>query len=118
VTSTEVLENVRDDRAARSPRSTACHAPVAGWSFTVPLMDVPDTIERARLENGTVVQLRELEYHGDRRHGWRAVLAFRTYGLDVLEWLRDAGFEARVERVDDRRHAIVTDKVAVGLTPE
>jgi hypothetical protein len=45
-------------------------------------------------------------------------LAFRTYGLDVLERLRAAGFEARVERVDDRRHAIVTDTVVVGRTPE
>jgi hypothetical protein len=41
-------------------------------------------------------------------------LAFRTYGLDVLERFRDAGFE---ERIDDRRHAMVTTKV-VGQKPE
>jgi hypothetical protein len=42
------------------------------------------------------------------------VLAFRTYGLDILDRLRAAGFEATLERVDDPTHAIADGKVVVG----
>jgi SAM-dependent methyltransferase len=116
VTSTEVLEHVPDDRRAFGELHRVLR-PGGLLIFTVPLMDAPDTIERARLENGAIVHLREPEYHGDRLRGRRAVLAFRTYGLDILHRLRDAGFEASVERLDDRRHAIAGAKVVVGRKP-
>ena len=116
VTSTEVLEHVPDDRRAFGELHRVLR-PGGLLLFTVPLMDAPDTIERARLDNGTVVHLREPEYHGDRLRGRRAVLAFRTYGLDILQRLRDAGFDAWLERIDEPRHAIVQGKVVVGRKP-
>lgn len=112
-TSTEVLEHVPDDRRAFAELHRVLR-PGGALVFTVPLMDAPATIERARLENGTVVHLREPEYHGDRLRGRRAVLAFRTYGLDILDRLRAAGFEAGLERIDEPRHAISDGKVVVG----
>jgi hypothetical protein len=45
------------------------------------------------------------------------VLAFRTYGLDILDRLRAAGFQARLERIDDDAHAIPDGKVVVGQKP-
>jgi len=116
VTSTEVLEHVPDDRRAFAELHRVLR-PGGALVFTVPLMEAPATLERARLEHGAVVHLCEPEYHGDRLRGRRAVLAFRTYGLDILDRLRDAGFEAWLERIDDRAHAITGGKVVVGRKP-
>jgi SAM-dependent methyltransferase len=115
VTSTEVLEHVPDDRRAFAELHRVLR-PGGVLVFTVPLMESPTTLERARLEHGAVVHLREPEYHGDRLRGRRAALAFRTYGMDILDRLRDAGFEAWLERIDDPRHAIRDGKVVVGRT--
>jgi len=113
VTSTEVFEHVPDDGRAFAELHRVLRR--RGFVvFTVPLMDAPATLERARLTDGRVVHLCEPEYHGDRLRGRGRVLAFRTYGLDILERLRGAGFEARVERIDDPAHAIVDGKVVVG----
>ena len=112
-TSTEVLEHVPDDRRAFAELHRVLR-PHGVLVFTVPLMEAPATLERARLEHGTVVHLCEPEYHGDRLRGRRAVLAFRTYGLDILDRLRGAGFDAWVERLNEPRHAIKDGKVVVG----
>jgi hypothetical protein len=44
-------------------------------------------------------------------------LAFRTYGLDILDRLRAVGFEARLERVDSVAHAITGGRVVVAGKP-
>jgi len=116
VTSTEVLEHVPDDRRAFAELHRVLR-PDGVLVFTVPLMEAATTLERARLEHGAVVHLREPEYHGDRLRGRRTALAFRTYGMDILDRLRGAGFEAWLERIDDRRHAIRDGKVVVGRKP-
>ena len=116
VTSTEVLEHVPDDRRAFAELHRVLR-PGGVLVFTVPLMEAPATLERARLENGAVVHLLDPEYHGDRLRGRRAVLAFRTYGMDILDRVRRAGFEAWLERVDDPAHAITGGKVIVGRKP-
>ena len=112
VTSTEVFEHVPDDRRAFGEIYRVLR-PGGSLVFTVPLMDAPATLERARRENGAIVHLFEPEYHGDRLRGRRKVLAFRTYGLDILGRLRAVGFEAALERIDDAAHAIVDGKVVV-----
>jgi SAM-dependent methyltransferase len=114
VTSTEVFEHVPDDRRAFAEIHRVLRAGGA-VVFTVPLMETTATLERARLEQGRLVHLVEPEYHGDRLRGQGRVLAFRTYGLDVLDRLRAAGFEAMVERIDAPQHAIAGAKVVVGL---
>jgi SAM-dependent methyltransferase len=113
VTSTEVFEHVPDDRRAFAEVHRVLR-PGGALVFTVPLMESVATLERARLEHGAVVHLTEPEYHGDRLRGRGHVLAFRTYGLDILDRLRAAGFEAALERVDDPTHAIADGKVVVG----
>jgi hypothetical protein len=77
------------------------------------LAAVPATVERAVLRNGVIVHLQPPEYHGDRIRGRARVLAFRTYGLDIVRRLAAAGFEAAIEQVDDAAHAIDGAKVVV-----
>ena len=116
VTSTEVFEHVADDRRAFAEVYRVLR-PGGFVVFTVPLVEARPTLERARIENGVVVHLVEPEYHGDRLRGRGRILAFRTYGLDILERLSAAGFTARVERVEDAAHAIADGKVVVGRKP-
>ncbi len=116
VTSTEVFEHVPDDRRAFAEVHRVLR-PGGSLVFTVPLMETKATLERARLEDGAVVHLTEPEYHGDRLRGRGRVLAFRTYGLDILDRLRGAGFEARLERIHDAAHAITDGTVVVGRKP-
>ena len=116
VTSTEVFEHVPDDRRAFAEVHRVL-TPGGALVFTVPLMDAGATLERARLENGSVVHLVTPEYHGDRLRGRGRVLAFRTYGPDIAERLTEAGFAARLERIDDPAHAIADGRVVVARKP-
>jgi SAM-dependent methyltransferase len=116
VTSTEVFEHVPDDGRAFSEVHRVLR-PGGHLVFTVPLMESAPTLERARLERGAVVHLVAPEYHGDRLRGRGAVLAFRTYGPDIVERLRDAGLDARLERIEEPCHAIVDATVVVGRKP-
>jgi SAM-dependent methyltransferase len=95
----EVFEHVGDDgRAFREALRVL--KPGGALVFTVPLpITQQATIERARLESGKVVHLTEPEYHNEPSGG--KVLAFRSYGLDIAERLRQAGFA--LATVDDPR---------------
>lgn len=65
--------------------------------FTVPMSGRPSTATRAKPGPDGPVHLLEPEYHGDRIRG--RVLSFRTYGDDIVDRLREAGFEdARLEK--------------------
>jgi SAM-dependent methyltransferase len=91
VTNSEVLEHVADDHRALQEVHRVLRP--GGWYiFTVPLDTArTTTIERARLDaNGNVEHLTAPEYHGDPVRG--AILAFRTYGTDILTRLARAGF--------------------------
>jgi SAM-dependent methyltransferase len=113
VTSTEVFEHVADDGRAFAEVHRVLR-PGGHLVFTVPLMAAAPTLERARLEGGAVVHLAEPEYHGDRLRGRRGVLAFRTYGPDIVSRLEQSGFTAWLERVDEPAHAIEGATVVVG----
>jgi SAM-dependent methyltransferase len=112
VTSTEVFEHVPDDGRAFAEIHRVLR-PYGFLVFTVPLADAETTLERARLDNGVAVHLVQPEYHGDRLRGRGRVLAFRTYGRDILDRLRSAGFEPQLERIEDATHAITDGKVLV-----
>jgi len=113
VTSTEVFEHVPDDRRAFAEVHRVLRR--GGLLvFTVPLMDAGPTLERAEIRDNRIVHLVTPEYHGDRLRGRRGVLAFRTYGPDIVDRLRAAGFEAWLERVEQPAHAITHGRVVVG----
>jgi hypothetical protein len=52
---------------------------------------------------GEVRHLLPPEYHGDRLRASAPILAFRTYGRDIVRRLTDAGFsDARILLPEDR----------------
>lgn len=90
-TSTEVFEHVEDDMAGfREIRRIL--RPGGVLVFTVPMSDSPNTVERARRENGNWVHLLEPEYHSDPYTGYQPSLCVRNYGLDIQDRLKQAGF--------------------------
>jgi SAM-dependent methyltransferase len=97
VTHTEVLEHVPDDARAFAELHRVLR-PGGTMIFTVPLYGGYPTIERARLRDGEIEHLMEPAYHIDplRRAG---ILAFRDYGLDIVERLRAAGFAEAQRRI-------------------
>ncbi|KGI79136.1 hypothetical protein LF63_0101105 [Oleiagrimonas soli] len=92
VTSTEVFEHVADDARGFSEVHRVLR-PGGAFVFTVPLMDRPDTHERARLHEGRIEHVDTPEYHDDSFAGTDRVLCFRNYGLDIVDRLCAAGFE-------------------------
>ena len=90
-TSTEVFEHVPDDRRAFAEVRRVLR-PGGRLVFSVPIADSEATVERAVVEDGAIRHLLAPEYHGDRLRGPEAVLAFRTYGRDVVDRVAAAGF--------------------------
>lgn len=84
---------------------------------TVPLIEAGPMCERARIDKGGVAHLVAPEHHGDRLRGRGGALALPTWGPDILDRLRAAGFKARRERFDGSAHAIADGRVMIGLTP-
>lgn len=92
-TSTEVFEHVPDDRRAMGEILRVLK-PGGHFVFTVPLTQNPGTLERARLkDDGTIEYLETPEYHIDPARRGSAILTFRTYGVDIVDRLREAGFD-------------------------
>ena len=113
VTCTEVFEHVPDDR--RGFREIYRVLKKDGYFvFTVPLMSNGRTLERAaKRQDGSILHLREPEYHSDRLRGRRTVLAYRTYGADIRERLDAAGFSSEIKSVDSPPNAVRGQHVIV-----
>jgi len=116
VTSTEVFEHVPDDRKGYSEVYRVLK-PGGYKVFSVPLSMEGRTRERAVLEAGGVRHLLEPEYHSDRIRGRWTVLAYRNYGSDIVDRLRDAGFTPEFRMVNSDRHRIRNQYVVVARKP-
>lgn len=91
VTHTEVFEHVPDDAAGFAEIHRVLR-PGGRMVFTVPLIERPVTVERARLRDGVVEHLLPPTFHTDLLRGAGQVLCFRDYGLDLTDRVRAAGF--------------------------
>ena len=116
VTSTEVFEHVPDDRRGFSEVYRVL-SPGGYMVFSVPLSMEARTIERAVPADGGVRHLLAPEYHSDRIRGRRTVLAYRNYGYDIADRLRDAGFSPEIREVVSGRHSIRHQHVVVARKP-
>jgi SAM-dependent methyltransferase len=116
VTHTEVLEHVPDDRRALGELLRVLR-PGGYMVFTVPLHGGERTVERARLRDGVIEHLLEPVHHTDPLRG-EGILAFRDYGNDIVERLRDAGFgEARILPPSKHSSRIDAHPVVVARRP-
>ena len=95
VTHTEVLEHVPDDARAFVELARVLR-PSGATIFTVPMRQDGNTVERARLRDGVIEHLHAPVYHTDPLRGGAGILAFRDYGRDILDRLREAGFAEAV----------------------
>jgi len=107
VTHCDVLEHVPDDARALAELHRVLR-PGGTMLFTVPLYGGYATVERARLRDGVIEHLLEPAYHIDPLRGG-GILAFRDYGLDVVERLHAAGFAEASILAPRRRIPWVSD---------
>jgi SAM-dependent methyltransferase len=116
VTHCDVLEHVPDDARALSELKRVLR-PGARMLFTVPLHAGARTNERARLRDGLVEHFDAPSYHHDQLRP-EGILAFRDYGLDILDRLRAAGFASpRIAAPSARRAWLGTHPVIVASKP-
>ncbi len=90
-TSNEVFEHVPDDRKGFSEVHRVLR-PGGYFIFTVPIHDAETTVDRASLEDGSVVHRLPAEYHDDPLRGLGRALCYRDYGADIVTRLTESGF--------------------------
>ncbi len=103
----DVFEHVRDDVAAFHEVYRVLK-PGGALIFTVPYDPaLPETLVRVRVEGDRDVLMLPAEYHG----GGGRSLAYRTYGPDLPERLRRAGFATGSWPLEVPRYAIHAQQV-------
>jgi SAM-dependent methyltransferase len=110
----DVLEHVRRAPLAFSEIHRVLR-PGGVHLFTVPFYFDRDTLNRVDVSGDEDVHIVwPPEYHGDSLRS-TGILAYRTFGLDLLTMLTSIGFETTIERCNyaDFRHGIVDSFVFV-----
>jgi SAM-dependent methyltransferase len=106
ILSSDVLEHVPDFRTALAETRRVLR-PGGRHVFTVPVVWTrPVTETRARIgDDGEIQHLMPAIYHGRGSGAYRFIpvgadlLAFTEFGRDIVEYVRDAGFEPEVYAV-------------------
>ncbi len=106
LTSTEVFEHVPNDIQGFQEIYRVLN-PKGHFIFTVPInVKSTNTIERAKIVNGEIIHILEPEYHGDHLRN-KGILSFRTYGIDILDKLKEVGFsDAKIVNVFSEKYSI------------
>jgi hypothetical protein len=107
ILSSDVMEHVPDFRTALAETRRVLR-PGGRHVFTVPVVWTrPATETRARIgDDGEIVHLMPAMYHGRGGGAYRFIpvgvdmLAFTEFGRDIVEFVREAGFEPEVYAVD------------------
>lgn len=89
----DVLEHVRHPDAAFREIWRVLK-PGGAHIFTVPLTLDQPTVERVRFNGDAIEHLLPPEYHGDALRG--EILAYRNFGIDLLDRLAHFGFQTRL----------------------
>jgi SAM-dependent methyltransferase len=112
ILTTDVMEHVRDvERANRE--IFRCLKPGGAHIFTVPFAN-PRMLTRTLIDTSTPddIYLDLPQLHGDDHFG-SGIPAYRIYGWDFLDHLRDIGFEARTVRVSEGVNGIYDERYFV-----
>jgi ubiquinone/menaquinone biosynthesis C-methylase UbiE len=112
VTCTEVFEHVPNDMKGFSGVNRIL---TDGGYFilTIPLGSRKRTMERAFLKDNIIEHRLKPEYHNDRVRGRNKVLAFRSYGTDIVDRLRSVQFSAEIKKIDSEANCIEDEYVVI-----
>ncbi len=110
VVATDVFEHIREDeRAFREVYRVLKDN--STFILTVPYdREREKTLVRVKTEGDKDIFLLPPEYHG----GGGQTLAYRTYGRDLLDRMRECGFSVGCLELEVQRHAIVRQFVFIG----
>jgi hypothetical protein len=90
IVSNDVFEHVPDiDRCLAE--SARVLRPCGRLYFSIPFYDREETVQRAAMRDGEIVELLPAQYHGNPIDP-KGSLVFYEHGWDILERCRDAGF--------------------------
>ena len=114
VSTNEVLEHVHNLDVGLSELARVLR--VGGWHIgTHPFRFVsPDSDVRARIQNGSIVHLKEKEIHGNPMDPEGGSLVFETPGWDIIERAKKAGFSRAFMRfISSERYGILSENMGV-----
>jgi SAM-dependent methyltransferase len=116
VLSSDVLEHVPEPYLAHREIRRVLK-PGGRHIFTVPYDPRADRDDvRARMVNGEIEYLAERLYHGDPVRPKEGVLVWTIFGREMLEHLKDAGFEMQVMTINEPQLGILGDGVVFEAT--
>jgi SAM-dependent methyltransferase len=107
ILTSDVMEHVRRDDLAHA-EIYRCLKPSGYYVFTVPFVPSWKKNEvRVKTRGDQDIYLMEKQYHGDPVTG-RGILVYRIYGNELIEQLRNLGFEVRLDNRADENAGMPT----------
>jgi SAM-dependent methyltransferase len=107
ILTSDVMEHVRRDHLAHT-EIHRCLKRLGYYIFTVPFVPQWERNQIRVDSSGTEdIPLMENEYHGDPVSG-KGILVYRIYGNELIEQLRNLGFEVKFESQPDVHGGMLT----------